>query len=48
MHCKALVSNIALAEGLHVLQTKVIGGNTVVRFNNQYCPELGVAMALGM
>lgn len=30
------------------MQTKVIGDNTTVRFNNHYCPELGAAMALGM
>ncbi len=29
------------------MQTKVIGDNTTVRFNNHYCPELGAAMALG-
>ncbi len=30
------------------IQTKSIGDNTTVRFNNHYCPELGAAMALGM
>ena len=32
---------------LNFLQSRTIGDNTVVRFNNQYCPELGAAMALG-
>lgn len=30
------------------MQTKSIGDNTTVRFNNHYCPELGAAMALGV
>ena len=30
------------------IQTKSIGDNTTVRFNNHYCPELGAAIALGM
>ncbi len=30
------------------MQTKSIGDNTTVRFNNHYCPELGAAIALGM
>lgn len=29
------------------MQTKSIGDNTTVRFNNHYCPELGAAIALG-
>jgi hypothetical protein len=29
------------------IQTKSIGDNTTVRFNNHYCPELGAAIALG-
>lgn len=32
---------------LSILQSKTIGDSTIVRFNNQYCPELGAAMALG-
>lgn len=31
-----------------VLQSKYVGDNTVVRFNHNYCPELGAAMALGI
>lgn len=30
------------------MQSKTVGENTIVRFNNHYCPELGAAMALGM
>ena len=30
------------------MQSKTVGDNTIVRFNNHYCPELGAAMALGM
>ncbi|KAL3137484.1 hypothetical protein ABBQ38_004773 [Trebouxia sp. C0009 RCD-2024] len=29
-----------------LLKSKTVGENTIVRFNNHYCPELGAAMAL--